>query len=98
LTKLDVLDDLASIPVCVGYRLNGEELNSVPADVEDLDRVEPVYEELRGWSRPTSSARRVEDLPSEARDYIGRIEEIAGAPVTYVSVGTRRDQVIRVGQ
>ncbi len=97
LTKLDVLDEFPTIPVCVGYRLDGEDLDSVPADIEDLGRIEPVYEEVRGWLRSTSAARRVEDLPSEARAYIARIEEIAGAPMAYVSVGTRRDQVIEMG-
>ena len=97
LTKLDVLDEFPTIRICVGYRLNGEDLGSVPADIEDLNRVEPVYEEVRGWSRSTSGARRVEDLPSEARAYIARIERIADAPVAFVSVGTRRDQVIKIG-
>jgi adenylosuccinate synthase len=96
-TKLDVLDAFERIPLCVGYRLDGERLDSLPSDVETLGRVEPVYQEVDGWVQPTGEARRVEDLPAAARAYIGRIEEIAGAPVEYVGVGTRRDQVIRLG-
>lgn len=95
-TKLDVLDAIDPIPVCVGYRVDGEVLKSLPADVDLLDRVEPVYEELNGWMCPTGEARRLEDLPVAAQSYIERIESIAGAPVEYVGVGTRRDQVIRL--
>ncbi len=93
-TKLDVLDDFAEIPVCTAYRLDGEACGEMPAEVEALGRVAPEYEVLRGWSRPTGGARKLGDLPSEARAYLDRLEELSGVPVRYVSVGTRRDQII----
>jgi adenylosuccinate synthase len=93
-TKLDVLDGFEEIPVCTGYRLDGDACEEMPAEVEALGRVEPTYEALRGWNRPTGVARALRDLPSEARAYLDRLEELSGVPVRYVSVGTRRDQII----
>ena len=95
-TKLDVLDSFAEIPVCVGYRLDGGSLDSMPADLERIDRVEPVYEKLPGWQRPVGDARRLADLPAAARAYLDRLQDLASAPIRYVSVGTRRDQIIEV--
>ncbi|HEY4319603.1 MAG TPA: adenylosuccinate synthase [Gemmatimonadales bacterium] len=95
-TKLDVLDTLAEIPVGVSYTLDGEECSEMPSDVEMLERVEPVYETLPGWQRPTTGARRMADLPSQARAYLDRLQDLAAVPITYVSVGTRRDQIIEV--
>jgi adenylosuccinate synthase len=95
-TKLDVLDGFDEIPVCTDYRLDGEACGEMPAEVEALGRVEPIYQVLRGWSRPTGGARTLGDLPREARAYLDRLEELSGVPVRYVSVGTRRDQIIEV--
>jgi adenylosuccinate synthase len=94
LTKLDVLDTMAEIPVCVGYRVDGEELVDVPADLNMLGRVEPIYETVPGWGRPTGDARTLEDLPAAARAYLERIETLLETPIRFVSVGTRRDQII----
>jgi len=96
-TKLDVLDTFSEIPVCVGYRLDGEQVDSMPADLESVERVEPVYETLPGWQKELTEARRLADLPAAARAYVDRLQDLAGAPVRYVSVGTRRDQIIEVG-
>jgi adenylosuccinate synthase len=96
-TKLDVLDTFAEIPVCVGYRVDGGLLDTMPADLERLDRVEPIYERLPGWRQPTGAARRLADLPPAARAYLDRLQDLARCPVRYVSVGTRRDQIIEVG-
>jgi adenylosuccinate synthase len=96
-TKLDVLDGFDEIPVCTAYRLDGEACEEMPAEVEALGRVEPIYQALRGWSRPTGGARTLGDLPREARAYLDRLEALSGVPVRYVSVGTRRDQIIEVG-
>ena len=68
----------------------------MPAEVDALGRVQPVYEVHRGWQQPTGGARRLADLPSGARAYLDRLEALSGAPVRYVSVGTRRDQIIEV--
>ena len=95
-TKLDVLDTFAEIPVCVGYKLDGEIIDSMPADVETIGRVEPIYETLPGWQKELTGARRLADLPAAARAYVDRLQDLAGAPVRYVSVGTRRDQIIEV--
>ena len=96
-TKLDVLDTFAEIPVCVGYKLDGETIDSMPADLESVERVEPMYETLPGWQKEVTEARRLADLPAAARAYVDRLQDLAGAPVRYVSVGTRRDQIIEVG-
>ena len=94
ITKLDVLDDLAEIPVCVGYRLSGRELSDVPALVEDTERLEPVYETLPGWKTKTTAVTRYQDLPPAAQDYIRFLEEKAGAPAVFVSTGPRREETI----
>jgi adenylosuccinate synthase len=95
-TKLDVLDTFERIPVGVAYRLDGQELGEVPADVSALARVTPVYETLEGWRTGTGGARSLADLPRAARVYLDRLEALADTPVRYVSVGTRRDQIIGV--
>jgi adenylosuccinate synthase len=93
-TKLDVLDTFEWLPVCTGYRVGGEMLDDMPADAETLSRAAPIYEELEGWCRPTSAARRLADLPPQARAYLDRIQDLVGTPIAYVSVGSRRDQII----
>ena len=95
-TKLDVLDTFAEIPVGVGYTLDGEIIDSMPADVETIGRVQPIYETVTGWQRQLNAVRRLADLPPAARAYVDRLQDLAGAPVRYVSVGTRRDQIIEV--
>jgi adenylosuccinate synthase len=95
-TKLDVLDSFAEIPVGTMYRLDSETCEEMPAEVDALGRVQPVYEILQGWQQPTGGARRLADLPPAARAYLDRLEALSGVPVRYVSVGTRRDQIIEV--
>ncbi|MBA2458873.1 MAG: adenylosuccinate synthase [Gemmatimonadales bacterium] len=95
-TKLDVLDSFAEIPVCTGYLLDGQRCDEMPAEVEALGRVQPVYEVLSGWATPTGGARRLGDLPNQARSYLDRLQALSEVPVRYVSVGTRRDQIIEV--
>ena len=95
-TKLDVLDTFAEIPVCVGYELDGATIDCMPADVETIGRVQPIYEMVPGWGKRLTDVRRLADLPAAARAYVDRLQDLAGAPVRYVSVGTRRDQIIEV--
>jgi adenylosuccinate synthase len=95
-TKLDVLDTLAEIPVSTGYRVDGELSEELPSEVHQLERVDPIYEILPGWRKPLGNARRMADLPPEARAYLDRLQDLSGAPIRYVSVGTRRDQIIEV--
>ncbi len=96
ITKLDVLDTFDDVPVGIGYHLEGAVCEGMPADVEALERVTPMYERLPGWKRSTGDARTLADLPAPARAYLDRIEELSGVPIRYVSVGTRRDQIIEV--
>lgn len=93
-TKLDVLDSMERVPVCVAYRVNGGGMDDMPSDAATLEQVEPVYEMLEGWCQPTGAARRLADLPPQARAYLDRIEDLAEIPIRYVSVGSRRDQII----
>jgi adenylosuccinate synthase len=93
-TKLDVLDTFAELPVGVAYQLDGERLEEMPGEVRLLDQVRPVYEVLPGWQRSTAGARSLADLPVEARAYLDRVQELSGAPIRDVSVGTHRDQII----
>jgi len=93
-TKLDVLDTLDRIAVCTGYMIDGELHNEFPGDLVALEGAEPQYEWLPGWQRSIASARSLEDLPSQARAYLDRIGSMVDARIAYVSVGTRRDQII----
>jgi adenylosuccinate synthase len=97
-TKLDVLDTLEELQIATGYRAAGELLDDFPADLGLLAEAEPVYETMPGWQASTAGARRWEDLPEGAKAYLLRLEELTGAPIWYVSVGTRRDQIIHVGR
>jgi adenylosuccinate synthase len=93
-TKLDVLDTLPTLGICTGYEVDGELHDEFPSDVAALDKVVPKYEWFDGWKRSTADARKLADLPREARVYLDRMEALCEAPITYVSVGTRRDQII----
>jgi adenylosuccinate synthase len=93
-TKLDVLDTLDRLGLCVGYEIDGELHEEFPSDLYALDKVVPRYEWFDGWRRSTAAARTLAELPPEARRYLDRIESLVEAPITYVSVGTRRDQII----
>jgi len=96
ITKLDILDSIASIPVCTHYLLDGERLDDVPDTIPELERVRPVYEHLPGWRRSTAAARGLADLPAEARAYLDRLEALAATRIRYIGVGTRREQLIEV--
>ncbi len=95
ITKLDVLDELAEVRICVAYRLDGKEIDYVPADPLMLDRCEPMYETLEGWKQPISGARKLDELPPAASRYLGRLEQLLGVPVDLVGVGARRDEILR---
>ena len=95
-TKLDVLDTLPEISLATRYRMPDGETDHFPADTYNLDAAQPVLETVPGWESSTSEARCMDDLPVNARLYLDRVEELAGAPLEMVSVGTRRRQVIHV--
>lgn len=93
-TKLDVLDTLDTLGICTGYMVGDALYEEFPADITELDALTPVYEWFPGWKRSTADARSLADLPREARAYLDRIEALVDAPIRFVSVGTRRDQII----
>ncbi|MBW2130427.1 MAG: adenylosuccinate synthase [Deltaproteobacteria bacterium] len=94
ITKLDVLTGLEKLRICVAYDCRGERLDSRPANLRKLAQCVPVYEELPGWQEDISSARTFDRLPEPTRNYLKRIEEITGVPLSIVSVGPGRDQTI----
>lgn len=93
-TKLDVLDGLDTLKICVGYRIEGEVINTTPVMVDKFADCKPVYEELPGWKASTVGITRLEELPENARRYLNRIEEILGVPVDIISTGPDRLQTI----
>ncbi|HWK94295.1 MAG TPA: adenylosuccinate synthase [Pseudolabrys sp.] len=94
LTKLDILDGLDEIKVCVGYKLDGREIDYLPAGEHAQAAVEPVYETIDGWKEPTAGARSWAQLPAQAIKYVRRIEELIGCPVTLLSTSPERDDTI----
>ncbi|PWR24475.1 adenylosuccinate synthase [Zavarzinia aquatilis] len=96
LTKLDVLDGLEELKICVGYRLRGEIIRHFPSSAGDQAAVEPVYETMEGWSQSTQGARRWADLPATAIKYVKRVEELIEAPVALLSTSPERDDTILV--
>jgi len=93
-TKLDVLDELDTIRLCVGYRVNGVPVETPPVGAEGFARIEPIYEEIPGWKSSTFGVTRYERLPENARRYLKRIEEVSGVEVAIVSTGPDRDHTI----
>lgn len=94
LTRLDILDTMPKLKICVGYRLDGKTINTVPAVATILSKCQPIYEEVDGWESPTGDIREYRQLPLAARRYIKRIEELTHCPVSVVSVGADREQTI----
>lgn len=94
MTKLDVLDTLPKIGLCTGYEVEGSLHTEFPGDLSLLENAAPKYEWFEGWQQSTGEARKLSDLPAAARKYLDRIEELVETRITYVSVGTRRDQII----
>jgi len=94
LTKLDVLDDLDEVKLAVAYKHEGKTLESFPASLEVLERVEVVYETMPGWRCDTSNARTFSDLPANAQAYVLRIEQLVGSPIRYIGVGAGRESMV----
>ncbi|MEX2197997.1 MAG: adenylosuccinate synthase [Burkholderiales bacterium] len=94
ITKLDVLDGADALKICVGYRIEGELSEILPVGAEELERCEPVYEELPGWKESTVGIKAYDALPKAARDYLKRIEALAGVPIDLISTGPDRDETI----
>jgi adenylosuccinate synthase len=94
LTKLDVLDGLGVLKICVGYRAGDEVFDYLPAGLKLQGALQPIYEEIEGWSESTQGARSWRDLPAAAAKYVRRIEELIGAPVALLSTSPQRDDTI----
>jgi adenylosuccinate synthase len=94
LTKLDILDALKEIKICVGYRLDGREIDYLPASEHAQARVEPIYETAEGWQETTAGARSWAQLPAQAIKYVRRIEELIGCPVALLSTSPEREDTI----
>jgi adenylosuccinate synthase len=96
ITRLDILDTLPKIKICVGYQLDGKNIDYIPSGISELERCQPVYEELSGWQCFTSDIRNYKDLPLEAREYVNRIEKLINCPVYIISVGQQNEQTIHI--
>ncbi|MGA2367094.1 MAG: adenylosuccinate synthase [Dehalococcoidia bacterium] len=94
LTRLDVLDEMETVKICVAYKVGDKTVDRFPADVEALDHCTPLYEELPGWKTSTTDLREAKKLPANARKYVKRLEELIGCPFHIISIGPRREQSI----
>ena len=94
LTKLDVLDGLETLKICVGYKIGDKVVDYLPAGLRDQAAATPVYEEIAGWTESTAGARSFKDLNANAIKYVRRVEELIGAPVALLSTSPERDDTI----
>lgn len=94
ITKLDVLDVLDEIPVCVGYKVGGKPIEEMPATYRGMESIEPVYEKLPGWRTPTRGIARFEELPQKAQDYLNFLEKASGVEIGSISTGPERNETI----
>jgi adenylosuccinate synthase len=94
ITKLDVLDGVEAVKICIGYKLDGTFSEILPVGAEELERCHPVYEELPGWMESTVGIKSYDKLPKAARDYLKRIEALAGVPIDIISTGPDREETI----
>jgi adenylosuccinate synthase len=97
-TKLDVLDDLAEIPVCIAYRVDGKLTSEVPAQAGGYAKIECVYEKLPGWQSCTEGITEYSKLPARAKEYLAFIEKETGAQIGMISTGPGREQTMLVGE
>ncbi|UCF49365.1 MAG: adenylosuccinate synthase [Thermoplasmatales archaeon] len=94
--KLDVLDGLEKIKICIRYKINGKEIDYFPANIEDVKNCKPVYKEFNGWEKIDGSSKKISDLPKEAREYLNFIEKELKIPFALVSIGPGRKETIEV--
>ena len=96
ITKLDVLDGLDLLNICVGYELDGKKIDYFPTDINKLERCKPIYDEVPGWKESISDVKSYKDLPKNAKKYLEKISKAAGAEISLVSTGPEREKTIRV--
>ena len=97
-TKLDVLDELKEIPVCLGYKINGVETEEIPAEACGWEKIECVYKTMPGWNTPTQGITELHKLPKAAREYLDFVEKESGAQIGMVSTGPGREETIFVDE
>jgi adenylosuccinate synthase len=97
-TKLDVLDELAEVPVCVAYKINGKKTTEIPADISRYDKIECVYEKMSGWKKSTEGITEFDKLPKKAQEYLRFVERESGAKIGMVSTGPDREQTIFIDE
>jgi adenylosuccinate synthase len=95
-TKMDVLDELESIPVCTGYEIDGRKVETMPADVRGIESIQPVYTRLPGWRESTENVKSFDELPRLAKEYLSFVERESGAKIGMVSTGPDRDQTVEL--
>ena len=93
-TKMDVMDECAEIPVCTGYRVNGKLTDTIPADIRGFDAIQPVYTTLKGWNSSTEGITEYEKLPKLAQEYLHFLEQESCAKIGMISTGPDRDQTM----
>ncbi len=96
LTRLDVLDGISPVRICVAYELDGKRIEEFPSAPEDLERCKPVLEDVPGWTLPTAGVTQYEQLPAEAKSYVSRLEQFIGATIDLISTGPQREESITV--
>lgn len=96
LTKIDVLSGLDTLRVCTGYSYKGQQYDEVPASIQVLEGLTPIYEELPGWTEPLTDIRSLDALPANARHYVERVEDLIGVPIKMISVGAGREETILI--
>ena len=96
LTKLDVLDELNEIKICVEYELNGKKINYLPSSSEDQSKIKPIYKTFPGWKSSTQGIRNIQDLPEKAKNYIYALEDFIGAKISSISTSPERDDTILI--
>ena len=96
LTKVDVLSGLENIKLCVGYKVNGKNFSGVPSDIHNFSNIEPIYETLPGWNSLPNNIESIEECPSELKNFISRVEEVAEVNVSLISYGPDRNQTFKI--
>jgi len=96
ITKLDVLDEMETIKVCVAYECDGKRYETVPACISTLERCKPIYKEFPGWMAPTSGIQSYDELPAKAKAYVQALCDISGVPMGVLSVSPKRHSTFRV--
>ena len=94
ITRLDILDELPIIKMCVGYKLNGQKIDYIPASLNELAQCEPIYEEFEGWQEDITNVRKYKDLPKKAKKYLERLSKLTNTELGIVSVGPSREQTM----